>query len=47
MFSLNCKGKLICIEKPLMMGILNLTEDSFYAGSRMQNIEAIKDKARK
>lgn len=45
MFSLNCKGKLIFIERPLVMGILNLTEDSFYAGSRMQNTEAIKIKA--
>lgn len=45
MFSLNCKGKLISIEKPLLMGILNLTEDSFYAGSRMQNKESIKNKA--
>jgi dihydropteroate synthase len=45
MFSLNCKGKLIFTETPLLMGILNLTKDSFYAGSRMQNIEAIKNKA--
>jgi len=45
MFSLNCKGRLISIEKPLLMGIVNLTEDSFYAGSRMQNIESIKNKA--
>jgi dihydropteroate synthase len=27
------------------MGILNLTEDSFYAGSRHQNLESIKNKA--
>jgi len=27
------------------MGILNLTNDSFYTGSRMENIEAIKNKA--
>lgn len=47
MFSLNCKGKLILIEKPLVMGILNLTEDSFYAESRTQNLEAIKSKASK
>ena len=46
MFSLNCKGKLLLIEKPLVMGILNITDDSFYAGSRLQNIEAIKNKAR-
>ncbi|MEP6628407.1 MAG: dihydropteroate synthase [Ginsengibacter sp.] len=45
MFSLNCKGKLIAIEKPLIMGILNITEDSFYAESRTQNLEAIKSKA--
>ena len=45
MFSLNCRGKLFFTERPLLMGILNLTEDSFYAASRMQNIEAIKNKA--
>jgi len=45
MFSLNCKGKLLFIEKPLVMGILNLTEDSFYAGSRVQTMETIKNKA--
>ncbi len=45
MFSLNCKGKLLLIEKPLVMGILNLTEDSFFPGSRMKNADAIKKKA--
>src|SRR5690242_4200978 len=45
MFSLNCKGNLLLMEKPLLMGILNLTEDSFYAGSRHQSLESIKDKA--
>ena len=45
MFSLNCKGKLLFIQRPLVMGILNLTEDSFYPGSRMQNLDAIKSKA--
>lgn len=44
MFSLNCKGKLHFIEKPLVMGILNLTEDSFYAGSRHQTMDSIKNK---
>lgn len=44
MFSLNCKGKLLLIEKPLVMGILNLTEDSFYEGSRFATLEAIKSK---
>jgi dihydropteroate synthase len=45
MFSLNCKGKLLLIEKPLVMGILNITDDSFYEGSRLGNIESIKSKA--
>lgn len=45
MSSLNCKGKLISMEKPLVMGILNLTADSFYTGSRLQNIDSIKNKA--
>lgn len=45
MFSLNCKGKLLFIGKPLVMGILNLTEDSFYAASRVNEMELIKQKA--
>ena len=45
MFSLNCKGKLLFIDKPLVMGILNLTEDSFFAASRVRTLEALKNKA--
>jgi len=31
---LNCRGRLLSLEHPLVMGILNVTEDSFYdAGS--------------
>lgn len=45
MFSLNCNGKLVFIKKPLVMGILNITNDSFYAGSRLQNLDDIKNKA--
>ena len=45
MFSLNFKGKLVFIEKPLVMGILNVTGDSFYAGSRLPNLEEVKKKA--
>lgn len=45
MFTLNCKGKLILIEKPLVMGILNITGDSFYAGSRFQNMDTVLMKA--
>ncbi|MCO5231503.1 MAG: dihydropteroate synthase [Chitinophagales bacterium] len=34
MYSLNIKGRLIEINTPLIMGILNLTEDSFYDGGK-------------
>jgi dihydropteroate synthase len=37
MFTLNCKGRLVVIDKPLVMGIVNLTPDSFYAASRSQD----------
>ncbi len=32
--SINCQGQLIDLSKPLVMGIVNLTPDSFYEGSR-------------
>lgn len=38
-FTMNCKGDLRVIEKPVVMGILNITPDSFYANSRMTNLE--------
>lgn len=41
MFTLNCKGRLIVVDKPLVMGIINVTPDSFYAGSRFRTEEAI------
>jgi dihydropteroate synthase len=34
MFTLNCNGRLLIVDKPLVMGIINATPDSFYAGSR-------------
>ena len=39
MYSLNCKGKLLPIETAIVMGILNLTPDSFYAGSRVHGMD--------
>ena len=32
MYTLNCKGKLLLLDKPLVMGIINATPDSFYEG---------------
>lgn len=34
--SLNVNGRLLDLSTPQVMGILNVTPDSFYAGSRMQ-----------
>ena len=34
MFTLNCKGRLLTLTKPMVMGIINVNEDSFYGGSR-------------
>jgi len=41
MFTLNCKGRLLVIDQPIVMGIINITPDSFYAGSRKMNEEDI------
>ena len=30
--TLNCNGKLVCIGSPMVMGIVNITPDSFYDG---------------
>jgi dihydropteroate synthase len=32
--TINCSGKIIDLSKPLVMGILNITPDSFYDGGR-------------
>ncbi len=34
MFSINCCGRLLDISQPLVMGILNVTPDSFFDGGR-------------
>ena len=41
MFTLNCKGRLLTVEKPLVMGIINVTPDSFYPESRHSAIDDI------
>jgi dihydropteroate synthase len=38
MFTLNCKGRLLIIDSPVVMGIINVTPDSFYKGSRETTI---------
>ena len=41
MFTLNCKGRLFVVDKPLVMGIINITPDSFYSGSRSEKMDAV------
>lgn len=41
-FSLNIGGELRNFESPLVMGILNVTPDSFYPGSRTYDKDSIK-----
>lgn len=38
--TINCRGRLLSIERPLVMGILNTTPDSFYDGGRHTEITA-------
>ncbi|MEJ8757753.1 dihydropteroate synthase [Pontibacter sp. H259] len=44
--TLNCRGKLLSLDTPLVMGILNVTPDSFYPGSRLSSTEEAVERAR-
>ena len=39
--SLNIRGSLYEIKRPQVMGIINVTPDSFYAGSRVDLSEVL------
>lgn len=39
--TINCKGKLLDLSSPKVMGILNLTPDSFFDGGKHQNQDNI------
>lgn len=41
MYTLNCKGKPLVFEYPLVMGIINVTPDSFFSGSRFSTKDAV------
>lgn len=43
--TVNIQGKLLDLSTPQVMGILNVTPDSFYADSRKQTEEAISERA--
>lgn len=44
--TLRSKGKLLLLDRPWLMGILNITPDSFYSGSRVfENLDLVLNKA--
>jgi dihydropteroate synthase len=45
MYTLNCRGRLLVLDQPVVMGIINLTPDSFYAESRSAQLDAVLLKA--
>ncbi|MGV3594577.1 MAG: dihydropteroate synthase [Sediminibacterium sp.] len=47
MFTLNCKGRLLTIDQPIVMGIINTTPDSFYEDSRKSSLDAALSQAEK
>ncbi len=42
--SLNCRGKLLDLSTPAVMGILNITPDSFYDGGKYMDTKSILDR---
>jgi dihydropteroate synthase len=46
-YSLNFKGKLVELNRPLVMGILNLTTDSFYDGGKFTEERLISEQVEK
>ena len=45
MFTLQCRGKLLTTQRPLVMGILNITPDSFFEGHLSKELSAITEVA--
>lgn len=41
MFTLNCRGRMLVARQPLVMGIINLTPDSFFENSRAGGVDAV------
>ena len=44
-YTIQVKGRLVSLREPQVMGILNCTPDSFFAGSRVQTEESIARRA--
>ncbi|MBK9336835.1 MAG: dihydropteroate synthase [Lewinellaceae bacterium] len=41
LYALNCRGRLLDLSAPVVMGILNVTPDSFYDGGRLASMDAV------
>lgn len=46
-FSINCRGTLLSLETPVVMGILNVTPDSFFDGGKYNSNDACISQAEK
>lgn len=46
MFTLNCSGRMLVVDKPVVMGIINVTPDSFYSDSRITGDAVVKQAER-
>ncbi|MEZ7894046.1 MAG: dihydropteroate synthase, partial [Polaribacter sp.] len=45
--TINCKGNLVDLSSPKVMGILNITPDSFYDGGKYKNESEILNQVEK
>lgn len=45
MFTMNCNGRILVVDKPLVMGIINVTPDSFFSESKFKSNDAILQRA--
>ena len=45
-YSLNLRGRLVEIERPWVMGIINITPDSFYSGSRVTDEQTLVERVK-
>ncbi|MFM1875069.1 MAG: hypothetical protein RL266_806 [Bacteroidota bacterium] len=43
--TMNCRGRLVVIERPMIMGILNLTPDSFFDGGKYNEVDTAVSRA--
>ena len=46
-YTINCRGNLIDLSEPKIMGILNITPDSFYDGGRYNDDTGVKKQLKK